>query len=152
MPNFLAPTPSRGRPPPHRAKTGLESLGLRSFFGPDSKGNHRIQLKFTYLSRSESSSHQCPWARSMHRPRKTELSCTFCLGQRSRKFVRSRFLTPNICQNSCILGTGTASTICPETTLQPEILAKLIPNTLFHVAEIMFSKKIIPKTLVHVIL
>ena len=39
-----------------------------------------------------------------------------------------------------------------NSTLQPEIIAKLIPKTLFHVTEMRFSKKIIPKTLVHVIL
>ena len=37
-------------------------------------------------------------------------------------------------------------------TLQPEILAKLIPKTLFHVTEMRFSKKIIPKQILHVIL
>ena len=37
-------------------------------------------------------------------------------------------------------------------TLQPEIIAKLIPKTLVHVTEMRFSEKIIPKTLVHVIL
>ena len=31
MPNFLAPTPSRGRPLPHRKISGLKSLGLGSF-------------------------------------------------------------------------------------------------------------------------
>ena len=30
--NFLAPTPSRGRPLPHRKISGLKSLGLCSFF------------------------------------------------------------------------------------------------------------------------
>ena len=30
--NFLAPTPSRGRPLPHRKISGLRSLGLCSFF------------------------------------------------------------------------------------------------------------------------
>ena len=34
-PNFLAPTPSRGRPPPHPKISGLESLDLGSFFFPD---------------------------------------------------------------------------------------------------------------------
>ena len=33
--NFLAPTPSRGRPPPHRKISGLKSLGLGSFFLPE---------------------------------------------------------------------------------------------------------------------
>ena len=31
IPNFLAPTPSRGRPLPHRQKSELKSLGLGSF-------------------------------------------------------------------------------------------------------------------------
>ena len=31
IPNFLAPTPSRGRPPPHQKISGLKSLGLSSF-------------------------------------------------------------------------------------------------------------------------
>ena len=35
IPNFLAPTLSRGRPPPHRKISGLKSLGLGSFFVPD---------------------------------------------------------------------------------------------------------------------
>ena len=34
IPNFLAPTPSRGRPPPHQKISGLKSLGLGYFFGP----------------------------------------------------------------------------------------------------------------------
>ena len=33
--NFLAPTPSRGRPPPHQKISGLKSLGLGSFFVPE---------------------------------------------------------------------------------------------------------------------
>ena len=36
IPNFLAPTPSCGRPLPTRKKSGLKSLGLGSFFVPDS--------------------------------------------------------------------------------------------------------------------
>ena len=32
IPNFLAPTPSCGRPPPHRKISRLKSLGLGSFF------------------------------------------------------------------------------------------------------------------------
>ena len=35
IPNFLAPTPSRGRPPPHQKTSGPKSLGLCSFFVPD---------------------------------------------------------------------------------------------------------------------
>ena len=35
IPNFLAPTPSRGRPPPQRKISGPKSLGLGSFFFPD---------------------------------------------------------------------------------------------------------------------
>ena len=35
IPNFLAPTPSRGRPPPHQKIFGLKSLGLGSFFVPE---------------------------------------------------------------------------------------------------------------------
>ena len=35
IPNFLAPTPSRGRPPPHQKISGLKSLGLGSFFVPE---------------------------------------------------------------------------------------------------------------------
>ena len=34
IPNFLAPTPSRARPPPHRKISGPKSLGLGSFFVP----------------------------------------------------------------------------------------------------------------------
>ena len=33
--NFLAPTPSRGRPLPHRKISGLKSLDLGSFFVPE---------------------------------------------------------------------------------------------------------------------
>ena len=40
----------------------------------------------------------------------------------------------------------------PEGTLQPEIIAELIPKTLFHVTEMRFSKKLIPKQCFHVIL
>ena len=35
LPSFLAPTPSRGRPPPHPKISGPKSLGLGSFFLPD---------------------------------------------------------------------------------------------------------------------
>ena len=35
IPNFLAPTPSPGRPPPHQKISGLKSLGLGSFFVPE---------------------------------------------------------------------------------------------------------------------
>ena len=35
VPNFSAPTPSRGRPPPHQKISGLKSLGLGSFFVPE---------------------------------------------------------------------------------------------------------------------
>ena len=35
IPNFLAPTHSRGRPPPHPKISGPKSLGLGSFFFPD---------------------------------------------------------------------------------------------------------------------
>ena len=38
IPNFLAPTLSRGRPPPHRKISGLKSLGLGSFFVPEKSG------------------------------------------------------------------------------------------------------------------
>ena len=34
-PNFSAPTPSHGRPPPHPKISGPKSLGLGSFFFPD---------------------------------------------------------------------------------------------------------------------
>ena len=37
IPNFSAPTPSRGRPPPHRRISGPKRLGLGSLFLPDSK-------------------------------------------------------------------------------------------------------------------
>ena len=37
-------------------------------------------------------------------------------------------------------------------TPQPEIIAKLIPKTLFHVTEMRFSKEIIPKQVFRVIL
>ena len=39
IPNFLAPTPSRGRPPPHPKISGLKSLGLCSFFVPEELPN-----------------------------------------------------------------------------------------------------------------
>ena len=35
IPNFLASTPSRGRPPPHRKISRPKSLGLGSFFFPE---------------------------------------------------------------------------------------------------------------------
>ena len=34
-PKFMAPTPSRGRPPPHRKISGPQNLGLGFFFLPD---------------------------------------------------------------------------------------------------------------------
>ena len=39
IPSFLAPTPSCGRPLPHHKIYGLKSLGLCSFFVPDSKAD-----------------------------------------------------------------------------------------------------------------
>ena len=39
-----------------------------------------------------------------------------------------------------------------EITLQPVKIAKLTPKTLFHVTEMRFSNKIIPKQFFHVIL
>ena len=48
----------------------------------------------------------------------------------------------------CKRGSGGAEKI----TRQPEIIAKLIPITLFHVTEMRFSKKTIPKQFFHVIL
>ena len=41
IPNFSAPTPSCGRPPPHPKKSGPKSLGLGSFFVPsDLRNSH----------------------------------------------------------------------------------------------------------------
>ena len=37
IPNFLAPTPTRAKPPPHPKISGPKSLGLGSFFLPDLK-------------------------------------------------------------------------------------------------------------------
>ena len=39
-PNFLAPTPSCGKPLPHRKISGLKSLGLCSFSCPSQGGSH----------------------------------------------------------------------------------------------------------------
>ena len=47
---------------------------------------------------------------------------------------------------------GTPPFAIPKMTLQPEIIAKLIPKTLSHETEMRISKKIIPKQFVHVIL
>ena len=45
MPNFWAPTPSRGRPPPQWKISGPTSVGLCSFFLPDlSSSNHFPQV------------------------------------------------------------------------------------------------------------
>ena len=46
IPNFLAPTPSRGRPPPHQKISGLKSLGLGSFFVPDQHLKNLLRLFF----------------------------------------------------------------------------------------------------------
>ena len=43
IPNFLAPTPSRARPLPHRKISGLKSLGLGSFFVPEERPQKRAQ-------------------------------------------------------------------------------------------------------------
>ena len=45
IPNFLAPTPSRGRPPPHQKISGLKSLGLGSFFVPDRSATTHKRIK-----------------------------------------------------------------------------------------------------------
>ena len=41
IPNFLAPTPSRGRPPPHPKISRPKSLGLGSFFFPELRLSQR---------------------------------------------------------------------------------------------------------------
>ena len=49
IPNFLAPTPSHGKPLPHPKMSGPRSLGLGSIFFPDSKSsknNKNIQRTF----------------------------------------------------------------------------------------------------------
>ena len=48
IPNFLAPTPSRGRPLPHQKISGLKSLGLGSFFVPDWKRFRRFRFRFRF--------------------------------------------------------------------------------------------------------
>ena len=48
IPNFLAPTPSCGRPLPHRKISGLKSLGLGSFFVPEY--DSRIFVAFREVS------------------------------------------------------------------------------------------------------
>ena len=44
------------------------------------------------------------------------------------------------------------TSLLPLVTLQPEIIAKSIPKTFFHETEMRFSKKIISKQFVHVVL
>ena len=46
IPNFLAPTPSRGRPPPHQKISGLKSLGLGSFSAPEFKSRENCWKNF----------------------------------------------------------------------------------------------------------
>ena len=46
--------------------------------------------------------------------------------------------------STCFYSTGGHT---PRHALHPEIIAKLIPKTLFHVTEMRFSKKIIPKNI-----
>ena len=41
IPNFLAPTPSCGRPPPRQKMSGLKSLGLGSVFVPEKQAEAR---------------------------------------------------------------------------------------------------------------
>ena len=68
IPNFLAPTQARGRPPPHRKISGPKSLGLGSFFVPEncfqnvSQKFKRIRrfLKFVYRRPPDYSSNLCP--------------------------------------------------------------------------------------------
>ena len=48
IPNFLAPTPSRGRPLPKRKISGLKSLGLGSFFVPDFKARKPQRTRICY--------------------------------------------------------------------------------------------------------
>ena len=48
IPNFLAPTPSRGRPPPHRRNSGPKSLGLFLFLAwLSGKGSRNHQNRFS---------------------------------------------------------------------------------------------------------
>ena len=74
IPNFLAPTPSRGRPPPHPKISGPKSLGLGSFFLPQlSSSLNASTAKSGCLGRGEASG--CPPAVC---PQNTAASiCTF---------------------------------------------------------------------------
>ena len=78
IPNFLAPTPSCGRPPPHRDISGLRSLGSCSFFVSDSSS--------LISSSSPSSSswfglHSTPHAAWTHYLLSDESLSKFCLGK-----------------------------------------------------------------------
>ena len=53
IPNFLAPTPSRGSPPPHPKISGPKRMGLGSFFFPDLRLNPEPNLHVC--------NHSCPW-------------------------------------------------------------------------------------------
>ena len=55
IPNFLAPTPSCRKPLPHREISGLKSLGLVSFFVPDTQ--HKEINPSTILSRWQKCRH-----------------------------------------------------------------------------------------------
>ena len=50
-PSFLAPTPSRARPPPHAKISGAKSLGLGPFLLPE-KGGTRSSLLFFLFRRA----------------------------------------------------------------------------------------------------
>ena len=60
IPNFLAPTPSRGSPPPHPKISGPKCLGLGSFFLPDQ--NRFLLFRFPVLVRLLGLPLKRPWA------------------------------------------------------------------------------------------
>ena len=79
-------------------------------------------------------------------------SCTCVRGPPATLHV-SQQISSKLPLKRCRATGGCSSYTCGcRAALQPEIIAKLIPKTLFHVTEMRFSKKIVQKQVIHVIL
>ena len=82
--NFLAPTPSRGRPLPHRRISGPKSLGLGSFVFPHSC------VKFLKKKILVSVKHSCPqfWGRKWLRQFYGRLEFLFSLCRKTSMSIK----------------------------------------------------------------
>ena len=102
MPNFLAPTPSRGRPLPHQKISGLKSLGLGSFL--------HLPHNWSAAEKKTPQNLQSPWpltgviralgARNTRKGRKKVLGASRPRGQ--KRLTKSRKKVKNESKTTCL--------------------------------------------------